>query len=459
MNALKQQQKVNSDFIKACKADNVELVRYLLTSKEIPINAQLSTSKTNGESKEGEGKTFPLRQAVKHNSKKVYKYFIEEMNMFATLPLDAKVSILAQSAYSDDVETASYIFKKIEDTSKLKDYQKPFLLDPVLTEIINQGAKILFDYMVSLPKIYQGIMARRSNNIIRIAAEKRPDMLEYMLSQKEYEDLSTISYINLFRGARNNSISSLILFKHGVKQGWINETLNGSNNDYIQELVIYCVFKTTEDTVLKYIHNQQIKNNSCENFESLVNKNLKNYLYSDEGVALNSNRAPVFEYILENNLLTKTSKEELLLTIIRQDYKTLLKIVGQYPKYGEGTDLSECFYEAMDTKRDVQSMLSDYIDLLKIDVDKTLPLWDRDFQFFKDMESAKTKLFQTNYDDIVKQVFLEYEFTPNENLEKIYEKNPELLSITRMKSLGEKLNKQTKETPEEKAEQLKRKKI
>lgn len=47
----KNQTEVNKIFLKACMNDDIDMVKYLLNSKEIPINAQLNINKITGAAK------------------------------------------------------------------------------------------------------------------------------------------------------------------------------------------------------------------------------------------------------------------------------------------------------------------------------------------------------------------------------------------------------------------------
>lgn len=434
------QKEINKLFLKACKEDDIEMVKYLLTSDEIVVKAQLNITKKSGFSNDKKEGFYPLIQAVQYNSKKVYKYFLEEIDWFSTLSMDGKLEILGKGSYSNDVEGFDYLFKKFEQKTKINNYQKPYLLTKILESVIDKDSDKVFDYLMNLSPEYKEHINNKNDISFRRAAKSSPKMLEHMLAHKEYKTLFTELYLYAFEETKKNPISSMILFKYGLERNMFNSLLSRNEQSYIRDKVREQVFKTYHDSLIKYIVEEN-QVTSPEKLKNLINENVRDYFYTEDEYHKNKNDqkiAPVLEYVIKNKLLTKETREQILFDIVKHGYKNLMGIIAKYPQYGEGLNLNKVFIEALHVGSIGKDKYQHIIDILNIDIDRSIDVTVDENQLFRSMESIKG--FNQNYDEQIKKVFVTYHFWPDEKLKEIYKNTPEMQKIVEMKELNMKLS-------------------
>lgn len=447
----KEQTEVNKIFLKACISDDIDMVKYLLNSKEIPINAQLNINKITGAAKKKKIGFLPLVLSVQHNSKKVSQYFLEELNWFSQLSYDAKLEVLTKATYSNNVDILDYIFKKFTSQSSIKDYQKPFILDKLLEAVVDQHSDKAFTYLMNLPKEYLGHINTKHDQLFVKAAKSSHKILLQMLDNKMYKQLSVELYLNAIEVTKQNPETALTLFKYGLEKNIFDIFLIAKASNYIRDKVRDNVFKTFHDSVISYIHEEQIKLSSPQRLVELVNENLEYYFFTEEAKQKynnNTNVAPVLEYVIKHNLLTKDSKENIMLKIIKQGYSDILNIVVQYPDFIKDIDLDKAFSTALN-KCDYNMGKESFTRLFQImdlDIEKKLIVSQDKWLFFKIMRGIKTT--GQNYDEMVKKVFVEYDFNPDDNLVAVYEDNYEMLKLIDMKKLNIKLSQKENIQPE-----------
>lgn len=435
------QKEINKLFLKACKEDDIELVKYLLTSDELFAKAQLKITKNSGFSNDKKEGFYPLIYAVQYNAKKVYKYFLEEIDWFSTLSTEAKVEVLGKGSYPNDVETFDYLLKKFELKTKINNYQKPFLLTKILESVIDKNSDKVFDYLMNLSSEYKEHINNKNDVCFRRAAKSNPKMLEHMLAHTDYKHLFTELYLSAFEETKKNPQSSLILFKYGLEKNMFNILLTKNEQNYLRDKVKDHIFKTYHDSLIKYLHEELKKQSQQERIIVLANENVRDYFYTEDEFHKNKNNqkvAPVLEYVIKHRLLTKETRETIVFDIIKHNYKNLLEIISKQPQYGEDLNLNKAFIQALNENNIGQYKYKNIIDILNLDVDKNIIVSAEDFEFFRTMEVVKS--FNQNYDDDVKQVFVNYYFYPNEKLKEIYKDNPEMQKIVEMKELNMKLS-------------------
>lgn len=440
------QQDINKSFLKACKNDDIELVKYLLTNHDLPLKAQLNINTQTGFANEKKEGMVPLIYAVQYNAKKVYKYFLEEIKWFSTLTQEGKLEVLSKGTYSNDIETIKYLWVKLEETTKINNYQKPFLLSRILDAVVDKNSNKVFDYLMTLPKEYKEHLNTKHDVALRRAAKSNSIMLEHMLSHNDYRELNTELYLACFEETQKNPESAVILFKYGIEKNLFDIWLTKYAQSYMRDKVKDNIFKTYHDGLIKYIHEEHIKKQYPEALFNLANQSPRDYFYTEDEFHKNKNNqhiAPVLEYAIKNKLLSKETRETIVFDIVKHDYRNLMEIISQYPEYGEGLDLNKAFITLLEKNNISKDKYEKIVKLLEIDIDKKIIVWAENFLFFKEMESIKT--FSQNYDATVKKVFVEYYFLTDKNLEKIYANNPEMLQLLKMKDLNNRLSDENNE--------------
>lgn len=435
------QKEINKLFLKACKENDIEAVRYLLSSDEIAVKAQLNISKQTGFANDKKDGFVPLIYAVQYNAKDVYKYFLEDIDWFSTMTLEGKLEVLGKASYTNDIETFNYLFQKFEEKTKINNYQKPYLVDKILESVIDKGSDKIFNYVMNLPKEYREHINNKNDLSLVRAAKINPKMLEYMLSHPVYQNLFTELYLLAFDATQKNPHSALILFKYGIVHELFDIFLSKDNKNYVREKIKDNVFKTYHDKLIHYIHEEQLKISCQESLLKLANENIKDYFYTEDEYYKNKNNqkeAPVLEYAIKHELLSKQTRETIVFDIVKHGYKNLMEIIAKYPKYGEGLNLNSAFIEALHTASIGKDKYQNIINLLNIDVDKKIDVCAEEFELFRAMETIKS--FNQNYDEEIKKVFSSYCFWPNQELKDIYQKNSEMLRIVEMKELNMKLS-------------------
>lgn len=443
------QKEINKLFLKACTQDDVDLVKYLLNSKELLVNAQLNINKQTGFVDEKKDGFLPLILAVSHNSKKVYTYFLEEIDWFNKLTHDGKVEVLSKATYTNDIETMDYLFKKYENSGKLSEYQKPFALNKILDSVIEKNSDKVFDYLMNLPQVYLTHRNTKYDQEFIKCAKTNNNILVKMLNHAIYKELSVELYLNAFEVTKKNPHTALTLFKYGIEKNMFDIWLTKKANSYIRDKVRYCVFNTFTDSVINYINEEQTKLSYPQRLIDLANENIKDYFFTEDEHQTyknNQNIAPVLEYAIKHKLLSKEIKEQIVFDILKHSYMNLLDIVSKYPHYGEGLDLTKSFYEIVNKNTIAKEKYRQIQQVLNLDIDKKIVVWAEDFAFFKTMENIKD-FFNQNYDEVVKKVFVEYEFWPNDTLKTIYKNNPDMLNLVDRKILKMKLSEQNDNQP------------
>lgn len=438
------QLEINKIFLKACKSDDIELVKYLLINNELPLKAQLNISKQTGFVNDKKQGMFPLIYSVQYNAKKVYKYFLEEIDWFSTLTQEGKLEVLGKSSYSNDVKTFEYVFKKFEEKTKINNYQKPFLMTKILESVIDKNSYKVFDYLMTLTKEYKEYINTKNDVSLRRAAKSSPDMLKHMLNNENYKELNTELYLSSFHETQKNPDSALILFQYGVEKKWVDIWLTKYAQNYIRDKVKDYVFKSYHDKLISYIHEEQVKLSYPERLVDLANENPRDYFFTEDDHMNNKNMtttAPVLEYAIKNKLLNKNTREKIVYDIIKHDYKNLLNIISKYPEYGEGLNLNEVFMEVVQKSTVGRHKFEQVVQILDMDVDKKLIVWSENFSFFEMMENQKKYTnAKENYDDVVKKVFVDYYFWTDNKLTEIYKNNEEMLKVVQLKELNMKLS-------------------
>lgn len=453
------QQEINKIFLKACKTDDIELAKDLLTSADLPVKAQYHINKQTGIADDKKEGFIALSLAVQYNSKKIYQYFLEEIKWFSTLTQEGKVEILSKGSYTNDIGTMKYLFNKFEETTKINNYQKPFILSTILDSVIDKKSDKVFDYLMTLPNEYKEHINTKNDVSLRRSAKTNPSMLEHMLNHEVYKDIGTDLYLAALEETKQNEASALILFKHGIKNNMFDIWLTKHSTSYIRDRVRNNVFQSYHDGLIKYMHEEQKKLSYPEGLIDLANKSINDYFYTENQVKKTNNKkdtkqVPVLEYAVKHKLLTKENKELIVNQIVRLDYKNLLEIILKYPHYGEDIDLNEAFKEVLYKNSIGQDKFTRLSQILELDMNKNIMVCANDYSFFKNMENIKA--YKQNYDNIVKKVFLDYYFIPNTTLREIYKDNPEMLHLLKMKELNNKL---TNESENIKVEKKKKNKI
>lgn len=443
------QLEINKVFLKACKSDDIELVKYLLTNNELPLKAQLNISKQTGFVNDKKQGMFPLIYSVQYNAKKVYKYFLEEIDWFSTLTQEGKLEVLGKSSYANDLKTFEYVFKKFEEKTKINNYQKPFLMTKILESVIDKNSDKIFDYLMTLSKEYKEHINTKNDLNLRRAAKSSPYMLKHMLNNENYKELNTELYLSAFHESQKSPDSALILFQYGVEKKWVDIWLTKYAQSYIRDKIRDYVFKSYHDKLISYIHEEQIKLSYPERLVDLANENVQDYFFiedEDYKAKKKSQSAPVLEYAIKHNLLTKETRENILYDIAKKEYNqyhNLLCIISNYPEYGKNLDLNKVFQLYLQKKDISKERFKNIIQILDLDFDKKIKVNANDFLFFKEMQNIKSYPFESfaqDYDERVKKVFIDYYFWTDEKLMSIYENNHEMQKVVKLKELNMKLS-------------------
>lgn len=449
------QKEINKLFLKACKTDDIQTVKYLLNSKELPINAQLNISKQTGFANDKKDGFVPLVLAVQHNSKQVYRYFLEDIEWFSKMNYEAKLEVLSKGTYTNDIETIEYLFKKFDEIG-VSEYHKPFVLGKILDSVIDKNSDKVFDYLTTLPKQYlQHLNTKYDQSFLR-AAKSNNIILLKMLSNNIYKDLSIELYLNAFEVTKQNPQTALTLFKYGIEKNMFDIWLTKKANSYIRDKVRDCVFKTFNDSVINYINEEQTKLSYPQRLIDLANENIRDYFFTEDEAHKhknNQNVAPVLEYAIKHKLLNQEIKEVIVFDIVKHDYKNLLDIIAKYPQYGESIDLNKAFMECVYKTNVGKGKHKKLQQILDLDINKKIIVWADDFVFFNNLEKAK--MFGQSYDDMAKKVFVNYDFWPGDKLKEIYKDNPDMLKLVELKALNMKLSYQSQKQPINKIKQHK----
>lgn len=155
------QKDINKQFLKACKKNDLELVKYLLTNDELKVKAELNISKQTGYANPDKEGFVPFIMAVQYNSPDVTKYFIEELKWLETLKYEAKIEILAKSVFSKNINLIKYVSNSILKTTKINDFQKPYFLSHVFDSIVDTENIEALEYFLSFEKIYKACFIKK----------------------------------------------------------------------------------------------------------------------------------------------------------------------------------------------------------------------------------------------------------------------------------------------------------
>lgn len=435
------QKEINKQFLRACKKNDLELVKYLLTSDELKFKAELNISKQTGYANPDKEGFVPFIMAVQYNAPDVTKYFIENLKWLETLKYEAKIEILSKSVFSKNIDLIKYVSKSILKITSINDYQKPYFLSHVFDSIVDTENREALDYFLSFDKKYKQDLNGKFDKLLPRAAQMSLPILNDLLSLDIYKTINSDLYWNCVEKAKYTNEKtqgqcSVLLLKKAQKQSMFDIELkygHQTNLEKAKKQILHSIY--TEP--LEYF----LENVSKERFLEVINADTRDYFYVEDNYINKNIKAEnkIFKLLVDKDLFYKDFKEKILYEAVKYGYHNMINDCKNLEKFLKDVDLSESLKLAV--VKTSQNNLEDKTikSIIEMDHDKKLDITFDDYFLFSTLESIK--FFNKNNDDFIKNIVLEYDIDVTEKLLSIYkEKNEDMFNFLNKKALNKKLN-------------------
>ena len=435
------QKEINKQFLRACKKNDLELVKYLLTSDELKFKAELNISKQTGYANPDKEGFVPFIMAVQYNAPDVTKYFIEELKWLETLKYEAKIEILAKSVFSKNIDLIKYVSNSILKTTKINDYQKPYFLSHVFDSIVDTENREALEYFLSFDKIYKQDLNGKFDKLLPRAAQMSLPILNDLLNLDIYKTIHSNLYWSCVEKAKyinekTQGQCSVLLLKKAQKQSMFDIELKYGHQTNLEK---------AKKQILHSVHIEPLEyfleNVSKERAMEVINVDTRDYFYVEDNYINKNIKAEnkVFKLLVGKDLFHKDFKEKIIYDAIKYNYHNMINDCKNLEKFLNDVDLSESLKLAV-TKTSQNHLDYERIkDVIEMDYDKKLDITFDDYFLFSTLESIK--FFNKNSDDLIKNIVVEYDIDITENLLSIYkEKNEDMFNFLNKKSLNKKLN-------------------